>query len=92
VASDETELGSADPRLQPKARSETGARRGAGCALDALQREILSGRGHVKPAESASTRVEVRVLDGQVPVRIEDFEASLLFLLVTFLVGKELLD
>ena len=39
-----------------------------------------------------SPRVEVQVLDGQIPMRIEDFEAPLLFLLVGFLVGIKLLD
>jgi hypothetical protein len=41
---------------------------------------------------SASPRVEVDVLDRQVPVRFQDFEAALFFFLIGFLIGIELLD
>src|ERR1700731_1385874 len=34
--------------------------------------------------------VEIEILDGQIPVRVEDFKAPLLFLLVGVLVGEEL--
>src|SRR5260370_28867830 len=40
----------------------------------------------------SSARVEVHVLDGQIPVRVENFKATLFFLLVRFLIRIELLD
>src|SRR6202166_4413507 len=36
--------------------------------------------------------VEIEVLDGQIPVGVEDFEAALLFFFVGILVGEELLQ
>src|SRR5215472_16057948 len=44
------------------------------------------------PSRTKLARVEVHVLNGQVPVRVENLEAALLFLLVRFLVGIELPD
>src|SRR5919109_5293874 len=67
-------------------------------------RVLSSTRGHFGPnsplsfptrliaAENSSARVEVDLFDGQVPVRVEDLEAALLFFLVGFLVVIELLD
>ena len=49
-------------------------------------------QAHSCPGWQGSLGVQVDVLDGQVPVRIEDFKAALLFLLVRLLVGIELFD
>jgi len=40
----------------------------------------------------ASPRVEVRVFNGQIPVRVQDLKAPLFFFLVGFLVWEKLLD
>src|SRR5260370_37916064 len=39
-----------------------------------------------------SPPIELYVLDRQIPVRLQDFEAALLFFLVRFLIGTKLLD
>jgi hypothetical protein len=36
--------------------------------------------------------VEIEILDGEIPMRIEDFEAPLLFLFIPILVREELLQ
>jgi predicted nucleic acid-binding protein len=50
--------------------------------LTSLRRSALDQTG--------SPRFQIHVLDGQIPVGLEDFEATLLFLFVGVLVGEEL--
>src|SRR5258708_37109343 len=40
----------------------------------------------------SSAGIQVQVLDRQIPVSFQDFEAALFFFLVGFLIGIELLD
>src|SRR5260370_6920101 len=42
--------------------------------------------------QSASARLEVHILDRQIPVRIQDFKAPLFLFLIGLLIGIELLD
>ena len=62
---------------------------------DRMQLDIYLHTFRAAPQSSVLNllpRVEVHVLDGQVPVRVENLETPLLFLLVRFLIRIELLD
>ena len=55
------------------------------CSLCRRSRQASSGH-------KFSARLQIHILDRQVPMRIQNFEAALFLFLVGFLVGKELLD
>src|SRR5271167_5021847 len=54
--------------------------------------EMVGGSGRCSFTQKTLGAAEVDVLDGQVPMGVEDLEAMLLFALIGLLIGEELLE